>query len=123
MNDFKVGDRVECISGYVEGETGMICTVTKIDDRNYIEGDNFLGNRSSERFKLASTKSKEEPKTMYMVYGTNYDNKSRLFKRRKDAEAEARKVIYDNNWTGDIIIYEMKPLSIAERSIKLRKIK
>jgi hypothetical protein len=89
---------------------------------------NYNNSTSSSDFDILQNKKQKEnrmkdlKKSKFMVYGTGCNNKSDMFDTRKQAEEKAKEVIYDSDWTGDIVIYEMKPLSIAEKSIKLRKV-
>ena len=58
----------------------------------------------------------------YMIYGTGCDNKA-YSDTYKDAIDAAEILTENDDWTGDILIYECKPIAKVEKSVKVKRIK
>jgi hypothetical protein len=137
MSEFKVGDKVKLVSmngrSFGDWEDHMLETgkIVEVKPSGYRVrwNDGFHSSSLTDQNLIFSDKKDREnemrelKKSKFMVYGTGCDNKSRLFESKKEATEYAKEVVYDNDWTGNIIIYELKPLNIAEKSIKLKTIK
>jgi hypothetical protein len=59
----------------------------------------------------------------YMVYGVGCKNKSNLVESEKDLKKMIKECGEDDNWTGEIIGYELKPLYRVKKKVVIEKLK
>jgi hypothetical protein len=147
----KIIDRGECYTTYDtwakrygatnwDGDykinNGDICKVVKVGkhldhdtDLMLIEEEatkqQYIFSNDGYACKLIQTKEnkmKEFKKPKFMVYGTGCNNTSELFDTKKEAVEYSKEAVHDGGWTGDILIYELKPLNIVEKTVKLKSI-
>ncbi len=123
MENFRKGDKVRRINeDYNHLKVGDVKIVLSAgDDGVYFEGDTCGYSKGC--FELVSRDYKPDEFEKYMVYGTGCDNKSKMYSSEKEMSAEARKVVRDKSWSGDIIGYKLVPIFRVEKKTVLKKFK
>lgn len=82
-----------------------------------------MGEWYADRFELVKSNNKTEAvddHVRFMVYGTQCDNKSELYRSEKNMKSYLKECSKDRSWTGKIIGYKMVPLYEAQETTQLK---
>ena len=127
MEKFKIGDGIVVINPDDNLKKGKIYTVMELDregDPGIVDELGKMDYHYTNEFKLALRRGKpvKEDLTRYMVYGSGCDNKSDLYMTEKEMTKEAKNVIRDDEWRGEIIGYKLVPIFKVELTAKLKRV-
>jgi hypothetical protein len=134
MSKFKVGDEVIIIDesyGWGRVTKGNKGTIYDISSNGTIyiitPKHQYLWSCKEKDIELINKKSKEAQmkdlkKPKFMVYGTGCNNETEWYDTKKEAQEKAKELAYDTDWTGDLLICEIKPLGLVEKAVKIKSL-